>query len=48
MWWDMAAEMRADFEDWHAHETLAAHGAEAAPVCGLYTMAYSATPGAVG
>jgi hypothetical protein len=20
MWWDMAAEMRADFEDWHSHE----------------------------
>ena len=20
MWWDMAPEMRADFEDWHAHE----------------------------
>lgn len=20
MWWDMAADMRADFEDWHTHE----------------------------
>jgi hypothetical protein len=20
MWWDIAAEVRADFEDWHAHE----------------------------
>ena len=20
MWWDMAADVRADFEDWHAHE----------------------------
>ena len=20
MWWDMAADMRKDFEDWHAHE----------------------------
>jgi hypothetical protein len=20
MWWDIAAELRADFEDWHAHE----------------------------
>jgi hypothetical protein len=20
MWWDMAAEMRAEFEDWHSHE----------------------------
>jgi len=20
MWWDMAPEMRADFEDWHSHE----------------------------
>ena len=22
MWWDMAPETRADFEDWHAHEHL--------------------------
>ena len=20
MWWDMAAEVRPDFEDWHSHE----------------------------
>ena len=20
MWWDMAPEMKADFEDWHSHE----------------------------
>src|SRR3954447_15218984 len=22
MWWDIAPEVRADFEDWHAHEHL--------------------------
>ena len=22
MWWDMAREVRSDFEDWHSHEHL--------------------------